>query len=152
MKDPTATIGENCLIGPNVTIGPNCVIGDGFLSSLLSSFSSRFGLQKIDQERGTKGVRIHNTALLSGSKLKNNCLVKNSIIGWNSSVGSWVCCSLTLFLFSFLFFSFLLVSDDGTKGESGRCFGAGRRCPHLRRVAREWRHHSPPQERDGKCS
>ena len=29
MVDPTATIGDGCLIGPNVTIGPRCVIENG---------------------------------------------------------------------------------------------------------------------------
>jgi mannose-1-phosphate guanylyltransferase len=29
MVDPTAVIGEGCLIGPNVVVGPGCVIEDG---------------------------------------------------------------------------------------------------------------------------
>uniref|UniRef100_A0A7S4HPG9 mannose-1-phosphate guanylyltransferase n=1 Tax=Vannella robusta TaxID=1487602 RepID=A0A7S4HPG9_9EUKA len=63
MKDETAKIGEGCIIGPNVTIGPNCVIENG--------------------------VRVSNSCLLSGSVIKSNSFVQNSIIGWDSSVGSW---------------------------------------------------------------
>lgn len=63
IKDPSAKIGEGCMIGPNVTIGPNCVIEDG--------------------------VRISNSCLLAGSKIKSNSFVQNSIVGWDSTVGSW---------------------------------------------------------------
>jgi mannose-1-phosphate guanylyltransferase len=62
--DDTATIGEGCLLGPNVTIGPNCVIEDG--------------------------VRLVNTTVMEGVTIKSNAWVKNSIIGWQSTVGKWV--------------------------------------------------------------
>jgi len=62
--DPTAKIGENCVIGPNVTIGPNCVIEDG--------------------------VRLRDTTVLAGCTIRSNSWINRSIIGWQSSVGKWV--------------------------------------------------------------
>lgn len=63
LMDPTATIGKGCIIGPNVVLGPKCVIQDG--------------------------VRIQNSTLLSGSTVKSNALIKNSIIGWDCTIGRW---------------------------------------------------------------
>lgn len=34
LVDPTAAIGEGCLIGPNVVVGPGCVIEDGAIVSV----------------------------------------------------------------------------------------------------------------------
>jgi len=64
LMDETAKIGESCEIGPNVVIGPNCVIEDG--------------------------VRLKNTILLEGVKIRSYSWIDNSIIGWQSSVGRWV--------------------------------------------------------------
>jgi len=64
MIDETAVIGQGCLIGPNVTIGPNCVIQDG--------------------------VRLANTTVLEGVRVGANSWIKNSIIGWQSTIGKWV--------------------------------------------------------------
>jgi len=64
LVDPTAKIGENCVIGPNVTIGPGCVIEDG--------------------------VRIRDTSILDGVVVRSNSWINRSIIGWRSSVGKWV--------------------------------------------------------------
>lgn len=64
LVDESATIGEGCLIGPNVTIGPNCVIEDG--------------------------VRLINTTVMEGVTIKSNSWIKNSIVGWQSTVGRWV--------------------------------------------------------------
>jgi len=61
--DASAKIGEGCVLGPNVTIGPNCVLEDG--------------------------VRLSNTSILEGAVIKSNSWIKNSIIGWRSSVGRW---------------------------------------------------------------
>jgi mannose-1-phosphate guanylyltransferase len=63
LVDPSAKIGANCKIGPNVTIGPNVVIGDG--------------------------VRLQRCVILSGSTIKDHAWIKNSIIGWHSTVGRW---------------------------------------------------------------
>jgi len=62
--DPTAIIKEGCVIGPNVTIGPKCVIN--------------------------QGVRLRDTTILEGVTVGANSWIKNSIIGWQSSVGKWV--------------------------------------------------------------
>jgi len=64
LVDPSAKIGENCVIGPNVTIGPNCVIEDG--------------------------VRLRDTTILEGSTIRSNSWINRCIIGWQSSVGKWV--------------------------------------------------------------
>jgi len=64
LVDPSAAIGEGCLIGPNVTIGPNCIVHEG--------------------------VRLANTTLLEGTIVGANSWIKSSIIGWQSSVGKWV--------------------------------------------------------------
>ncbi|KAJ1960321.1 mannose-1-phosphate guanyltransferase [Dipsacomyces acuminosporus] len=60
---PTAKIGEGCKIGPNVTIGPNAVIGNG--------------------------VRLQRCVLMEGTRVKDYAWVKDSIVGWRSSVGRW---------------------------------------------------------------
>lgn len=61
--DASAKIGEGSVLGPNVVIGPNCVI--------------------------ESGVRLSNTTILEGSIVKASSWVKNSIIGWRSTVGQW---------------------------------------------------------------
>lgn len=60
---PSAKIGEGCKIGPNVVIGPNTTIGSG--------------------------VRINDAVVLAGATIKDYAWVRNSIIGWHSSVGRW---------------------------------------------------------------
>jgi len=62
--DPSAVIKEGCVIGPNVTIGPKCVIHPG--------------------------VRIRDSTVLEGVTIGANSWIKNSIIGWQSTVGKWV--------------------------------------------------------------
>jgi len=64
LVDETAKIGEGCEIGPNVVIGPHCIVEDG--------------------------VRLKNSVLLEGSKVKCYSWVDQTIIGWNSTVGRWV--------------------------------------------------------------
>lgn len=61
--DPTATIGEGCLIGPDVAVGPGCVIADG--------------------------VRLERSTLLEGVTVGAHSVVLDSILGWQSTVGSW---------------------------------------------------------------
>lgn len=61
--DPTAKIGANCKIGPDVVIGADVTIGDG--------------------------VRLQNCVLMRGSTCKDFSMVKDSIVGWHSSVGRW---------------------------------------------------------------
>jgi mannose-1-phosphate guanylyltransferase len=61
--DETAKIGPGCKLGPNVVIGPNANIGTG--------------------------VRLSNTVIMGGATVKDYAWVKDSIIGWHSSVGRW---------------------------------------------------------------
>jgi mannose-1-phosphate guanylyltransferase len=63
LVDPTATIGAGCLLGPDVVIGPGCVVGDG--------------------------VRIARSTLLDNVKVDAHALINGSIIGWDSTIGSW---------------------------------------------------------------
>ncbi|RHZ76806.1 hypothetical protein Glove_192g12 [Diversispora epigaea] len=63
LVDPTAKIGKDCRIGPNVTIGPNVIIGNG--------------------------VRLQRCVILEGVRVKDFAWVKNSIIGWHSTLGRW---------------------------------------------------------------
>ncbi|KAJ1890042.1 mannose-1-phosphate guanyltransferase [Kickxella alabastrina] len=60
---PTAKIGKGCKIGPNVTIGANAIVGDG--------------------------VCLQRCVLMDGTHIKDHAWVKNSIVGWHSSVGRW---------------------------------------------------------------
>lgn len=64
LVDPTATIGDGCLIGPDVVIGPRCVIADG--------------------------VRLRGSVLLPGAKVGAHSWVSDSIVGWRSALGQWV--------------------------------------------------------------
>lgn len=63
MVHPTSKIGSGCQIGPNVVIGENCVIGDG--------------------------VNLSNCAILDGSVIDQSAFVRDSIVGWGSSVKAW---------------------------------------------------------------
>ncbi|KAL0711895.1 hypothetical protein Bca4012_018873 [Brassica carinata] len=63
MADETAVIGERCLIGPDVVIGPGCVI--------------------------ESGVRLFGCTVMRGSRIKEHACVSDSIVGWDSTVGSW---------------------------------------------------------------
>lgn len=63
MIDSSAKIGEGCKIGPNVVIGPNVTIGTG--------------------------VRLSNAVIMGGATIKDFTWVKDSIVGWHSSVGRW---------------------------------------------------------------
>ncbi|KAJ2798387.1 mannose-1-phosphate guanyltransferase [Coemansia guatemalensis] len=60
---PSAKIGKGCKIGPNVTVGPNAIIGNG--------------------------VCLQRCVLMEGTHVKDFAWVKNSIVGWHSSVGRW---------------------------------------------------------------
>lgn len=63
LVDPTATIGEGCVIGPDVCIGPGCAIGSG--------------------------VRLSNCVIMKGVSIKDHAKVESSIVGWDSKVGKW---------------------------------------------------------------
>ncbi|RKO95625.1 GDP-D-mannose pyrophosphorylase [Caulochytrium protostelioides] len=63
MIDPSATIAPNCKIGPNVVIGPDAHI--------------------------QRGVRLSHCVAMRGSVVKDHACVRNSIVGWYSSVGRW---------------------------------------------------------------
>ncbi|KAJ2095518.1 mannose-1-phosphate guanyltransferase, partial [Coemansia sp. RSA 922] len=63
LVDPSARIGKGCKIGPNVTIGPNVIIGDG--------------------------VRLQRCVLMEATHVKDYAWIKNSIVGWHSSIGRW---------------------------------------------------------------
>lgn len=53
--DPSARIGEGCLIGPDVSIGPNCVIEDG--------------------------VRLKGCTIMKGVQVQKHAIIIGSIIG-----------------------------------------------------------------------
>ncbi|KAF2550858.1 hypothetical protein F2Q68_00037640 [Brassica cretica] len=63
MADETAVIGERCLIGPDVVIGAGCVI--------------------------ESGVRLFGCTVMRGVRIKEHACVSDSIVGWDSTVGSW---------------------------------------------------------------
>lgn len=63
MIDPSAVIGEGCVLGPNVTIGKNCKIGPC--------------------------CRLQNTAVFDNSKVGAGCFISKSIVAWNNTVGPW---------------------------------------------------------------
>lgn len=63
LVDPSAKIGQGCIIGPNVVIGPDCVIENG--------------------------VRLRDCTLLKGVVVHDNAFIQKSIIGWQSTIGRW---------------------------------------------------------------
>lgn len=60
---PTAIIHPSARLGPNVSIGPRVLIG--------------------------RGVRVRDSILLDNVEVKNDSCILNSVIGWDSKVGSW---------------------------------------------------------------
>lgn len=60
---PSAKVDPTAVLGPNVTIDSNCVIGEG--------------------------VRIKESVILPGVRIKDNACIIDSIIGWNSTIGTW---------------------------------------------------------------
>jgi mannose-1-phosphate guanylyltransferase len=60
---PTAKIHASAVIGPNVSIDANCVVGEG--------------------------VRVKESVILPGVKLRDNSCIIDAIIGWNSTIGTW---------------------------------------------------------------
>lgn len=56
-------IDPTAIVGPNVTLGKNCKVG--------------------------AGSKVQNSTLLNGAVVKQSSFVDGSIIGWNSTVGSW---------------------------------------------------------------
>jgi mannose-1-phosphate guanylyltransferase len=60
---PTAIVGDNCKIGPNVVLGANVTVGSG--------------------------VRLANCVLLQKASVRDNSWIKDSIVGWHSTVGRW---------------------------------------------------------------
>ena len=61
--DPTAVIAPSAKIGPDVVIGANVEIGDG--------------------------VRIEKSVVLANSTIMEHSLIKDTLIGWHSTVGRW---------------------------------------------------------------
>jgi len=59
----TARVHSSAVIGPNVSIGENVVV--------------------------EQGARVCNSIVLPNSTLEDHCCILNSIIGWESHVGSW---------------------------------------------------------------
>lgn len=59
----SAMIGAGATLGPNVTIGPNAKVGEG--------------------------CRIRGSVLLEAARVGNQSYVRDSIVGWGSSVGNW---------------------------------------------------------------
>ena len=59
----SAQVDPTAVLGPNVTIDANCIIGPG--------------------------VRIKESVILPGVRIKDNACVIDSIIGWNSTIGTW---------------------------------------------------------------
>jgi mannose-1-phosphate guanylyltransferase len=61
---PSAIIHPTAKIGPHVSIGPRCVIG--------------------------RGVRVRESIILDNCEIKNDSCILNSVLGWDSKIGSWV--------------------------------------------------------------
>jgi NDP-sugar pyrophosphorylase family protein len=61
---PSAKVEEGAELGPSVVIGANCHIA--------------------------AGVKISNSTILAGTKVKANTYIDGSIIGWKNTIGSWV--------------------------------------------------------------
>jgi mannose-1-phosphate guanylyltransferase len=61
---PSAIIHPTAKIGPNVSIGPRCMIG--------------------------RGVRVRDSIILDNCEIKHDSCILNSVLGWDSKIGSWV--------------------------------------------------------------
>ena len=63
MVHASAKIGRGCLLGPRVVVGPECELADG--------------------------VRLEGVTLLKGARVRSHAIVKDSLIGWASTIGRW---------------------------------------------------------------
>jgi len=63
LAHPSVKIGKGCRIGPNVVLGPGVVVEDG--------------------------VRIKRSTVMDNSKVKAHAWMESTIVGWESTVGSW---------------------------------------------------------------
>jgi len=61
--DPSAKVSPTAKLGPSVVIGPNVTVGDG--------------------------ARISRSVVMEGSTIKPHAHVRQTIVGWSSTVGSW---------------------------------------------------------------
>lgn len=76
------------MLGPNVVIGPGVKIG--------------------------AGVRLQRCVVMSNAVVRDHAWVANSIIGWNSNVGRWVC--LYLFWLSRVYCAATMISPGMAMG------------------------------------
>ncbi|KAI8911391.1 nucleotide-diphospho-sugar transferase [Powellomyces hirtus] len=60
---PTAVLHPTAKLGPNVSIGPRVLLG--------------------------RGVRVRDAILLDSVEVKNDSCILNSVVGWDSKIGSW---------------------------------------------------------------
>lgn len=60
---PSANVHKTAVIGPNVSISQGVTVG--------------------------RGVRIAESIILGNATIGDHSLVKNSIVGWDSDIGSW---------------------------------------------------------------
>ncbi|EPR62968.1 GDP-D-mannose pyrophosphorylase [Toxoplasma gondii GAB2-2007-GAL-DOM2] len=63
LVDPSAKIGEDCLIGPDVTIDRGVVVG--------------------------RGCRLQRSALMEGVRVGDYTWMETAIVGWQSRIGKW---------------------------------------------------------------
>ena len=63
MVHASAKIGRGCVLGPRVVVGPGCELADG--------------------------VRLEGVTLLKGARVRGHAIVKDSLIGWGSTIGRW---------------------------------------------------------------
>ncbi|CBZ53051.1 Nucleotidyl transferase family protein, related [Neospora caninum Liverpool] len=63
LVDPSAKIGDDCLIGPDVTIDRGVVVG--------------------------RGCRLQRSALMEGVRVGDYTWMETAIVGWQSRIGKW---------------------------------------------------------------
>ena len=87
LADPSVKIGKGCRIGPNVVLGPGVVIEDGVRLKVGHSVRGSFDGPKI--QAPLSNLYFKRSAVMANCRVKSHAWMESTIVGWESTVGSW---------------------------------------------------------------
>ena len=87
LADPSVKIGKGCRIGPNVVLGPGVVIEDGVRLKVGRSVRGSFDGPKI--QAPVSNPYFKRSTVMANCRVKSHAWMESTIVGWESTVGSW---------------------------------------------------------------